>query len=173
MTDAGALVKLCNDREIAEMTRSMPHPYYKKDAEAWIGGVLGRTNGPKDFVYLIFKTADKGAEPTLIGGCGTHHRTPQRMEIGYWIGKPYWLQGFATEAVRAMIDHVFAQTDITEIEASARVVNRASQRVLRKCGFQYVGVRMGDCAVAGGPVRLNYYRLERDIWRSLKDWGNA
>ena len=56
------------------------------------------------------------------------------------IGVPYWGNGYATEAARAVIDHAFGELDFEELRAGARVTNPASRRVLEKCGFQWTGV---------------------------------
>ena len=61
-------------------------------------------------------------------------------EIGYWLGVPFWGNGYATEAARALIDHAFGDLGYAVLTAGARVSNPASRRVLEKCGFQWTGI---------------------------------
>ena len=61
---------------------------------------------------------------------------------------PFWGQGYATEAARAVIDYAFEEFGSTELRAGARVVNPASRRVLEKCGFQWTNVQLLRVAIA-------------------------
>ena len=61
------------------------------------------------------------------------------VEVGYWIGKPYWNKGLCTEAVRAMIDYCFRRRGFNNIWADYFVDNPASGRVMEKCGFRDTG----------------------------------
>ena len=56
-------------------------------------------------------------------------------EIGYGILEEYQGQGYATEAVRAVVDWAFHHPDVTVIEAETTSDNTSSKRVLEKCGF--------------------------------------
>ena len=56
-------------------------------------------------------------------------------EIGYGILEEYQGQGYATEAVRAVVDWAFQHPDVTVIEAETTSDNTSSKRVLEKCGF--------------------------------------
>ena len=77
--------------------------------------------------------ADTGA---FIGCAGLDARG-SALELGYWIGEPYWRHGYATEAAHALVDLAFRATAIDALDVSCRVINAASRRVIHKCGFQY------------------------------------
>lgn len=62
------------------------------------------------------------------------------VEIGYGILKKYWNNGYATEAVAAMIRWAQCQNDVVRIEAETEPANMPSQRVLEKCGFIPSGI---------------------------------
>ena len=128
---------LANDRRIAENTARIPHPYRMADAEDFIA----TANLGNEAVFFI--TLRNGA---LIGACGFTQVDRHPPEIGDWLGVKHWGKGYATEAVRAMIDHVFTDLDCEAIHSSARVTNPASRRVLEKCGFQWTGA--GRCVSA-------------------------
>ena len=61
------------------------------------------------------------------------------VEIGYGIMDAYQGRGYATEAVAAAVSWALAQPGVTRVEAETDPDNRASQRVLEKCGFVPTG----------------------------------
>jgi RimJ/RimL family protein N-acetyltransferase len=158
--DAKAIAGLVNDQRIAENTIRIPHPYCLADAKEWIGSV--RRSGEESFVITV------GDE--VIGGCGCDHRAGV-PEIGYWLGVPFWGNGYATEAARALIDYVFETHGHEMLAAGARISNPGSRRVLEKCGFQWTGVGLYRIRAIRSSAPFDRFRLERGIWASLKSWG--
>ena len=78
---------------------------------------------------------------SLIGVCKLFEFEYQsKAEIGYWIGKRYWNNGIATEAVRSVVAFAFGMLELHRVYASTDVTNLASQRVLEKSGFETEGV---------------------------------
>ena len=92
-------------------------------------------------------------------------------DVGYWLGTRHWGKGYATEAVRALIDHAFTELEHTALHSSVRVTNPGSRRVLEKCGFQWTGVGLSRVRALGSSVPVDRFRLERGIWTALKSWG--
>jgi RimJ/RimL family protein N-acetyltransferase len=162
LEDAAMLARLANDRRIAENTAQIPHPYRLADAEFFIGAARSK----EDVNFLIALP-----DATLVGACGIAMREGPAPELGYWLGVAYWGQGFATEAVRAVIDYAFADLKHESIQAGARVTNPASRRVLEKCGFQWTGVGLYRIRALASSAPIDRFRLERGIWASLKSWG--
>ena len=150
--DAKAIKALISDRRVAENMATIPHPYTLKDARSFIANAAGKP--------LFVITRDDGR---LIGGGGIGLR-PRGYEIGYWIGVPYWGNGYATEAARALVDHAFRDLDLTELLAGARVTNPASRRVLEKCGF---AVDQRGAAAGGRAQRVGALRPVPARSRSL------
>lgn len=64
-------------------------------------------------------------------------------EVGYAIGKPFWNQGYMTEALKAIIDFLFSQ-GIHKVTATHFVENPASGRVMQKCDMIYQGVAIDE-----------------------------
>ena len=60
-------------------------------------------------------------------------------EIGYGIHEEYQGNGYATEAVKAVSQWAFKNSDVTALEAETDFDNTASKRVLEKCGFIFNG----------------------------------
>lgn len=161
--DIKAIVRLVNDRRVAENTARIPHPYGVEDAERFIAAA-NRQDGEATFVIT-----QAGAP---IGVCGVEPRGTA-FEIAYWLGVPYWGRGYATEAVRAVIDHAFGALGHDALAAGARVNNPASRRVLEKCGFQWAGVGLYRIRAINSSAPLDRFRLDRGLWASLKAWGRA
>ena len=164
--DIDALAHLANNANIANMVARMPHPYTVADAADFVrrtrAGAIGKC------VYAITK-ADNGA---FLGCCGIEpHEDGRTVELGYWLGEPYWNQGYVTEAAHALIDMVFRTRDVEQIDARCRVMNIPSRRVIQKCGFQFQATGMVQSLAVGGMVPVEWYRLDRKTWVSLKSWG--
>lgn len=164
--DAAEIAALANNRKIAEMTASIPHPYGLADAEAWISGIAGAGAG---IAFAIFEK--KGG--AFVGVCSYEWRGETIPEIGYWAGEPFWGRGYGTEAVRAMIDHAFTATELEALAATCRVTNVASRRVLEKCGFQWTGAGLCRVRALRASVPSDRFRLERRTWASLRAWGKT
>jgi RimJ/RimL family protein N-acetyltransferase len=159
--DAEDLARLINDRRIAVNSARIPYPYNVEDAEQFIA-VVNRQDGEAAFLITL--------DDVLIGGCGVA-QSNSGPELGYWVGVPFWGQGFATEAARAVIDHAFGTLGHEELEAGARVSNPASRRVLEKCGFQWTGVRLARIRAINSAAPADRFRLDRRLWESLKTLG--
>ncbi len=165
--DIDALAHLANNANIATMVSRMPHPYTAKDAADFVrrtnDGEIGKC------VYAI----TRGDNGTFLGCCALEPQEDERtLEIGYWLGEPYWNQGFATEAAHALIDMAFrTRNNIEHIDARCRVTNVGSRRVIQKCGFQFQATGMIQCLALGGMVAVEWFRLDRKTWMSLRSWG--
>jgi RimJ/RimL family protein N-acetyltransferase len=164
--DAAQLARLASDADVAEMTGTVPHPYPPGAAETFIfearkGNATGRS--------LQLAITPRGRPDQLFGIIGSR-LMPFGLGMGYWLGKPHWGEGYATEAAQALIDAVFSYSDVKEIRASARVINPASRRVIEKCGLQFTGSDMADAPARGGRVAVDCFRLTRATWASLKSW---
>jgi RimJ/RimL family protein N-acetyltransferase len=162
-SDVKAIVSLADDRRIAANTARIPHPYGIEDAEQFIAAVNKR-EGEACFVIML--------ECAPVGVCSVDLRE-DGPEVGYWLGVPYWGRGFATEAVRALIDHAFGDLEHEALISGARVNNPASRRVLEKCGFQWTGVRLSRIRAINSAAPIDRFRLDRGLWASLKSWGRA
>jgi RimJ/RimL family protein N-acetyltransferase len=158
--DVKAIALLADDRRVAENTMRMPHPYGVSDAQQFVAGANKRGD-EACFVIML--------DGALIGACGVDVR-PDGPEIGYWLGVPYWGRGYATEAVRAVIDHAFGDLGHEALQAGARVSNPASRRVLEKCAFQWTGVRLSRIRAINSGAPVDRFRLDRGLWASLKAW---
>ena len=162
LEDAKTVAALANDRRIAENTARIPHPYKLSDAETFVANKGGEA------LFLI--TARDGA---IMGACGFVAGGKETPELGYWLGVPYWGNGYATEALHAVVDYAFTDLGHEALQAGARVTNPASRRVLEKCGFQWTGVGLYRIRAINSSAPIDRFRLERRIWSALKGWGRV
>jgi len=152
--DAPALAAAISDESIVRNLATAPWPYSMRDAEAFLASL----RDPILPSLLIFERGT-GA-PQLVGACGLGRRPSGAVEMGYWIAKPYWGLGYATEACAAMVD-IARTLGLPSLEGSHFLDNPASARVLEKLGFEALGIvapRM-SCA-RGEPVPARLMRLE-------------
>lgn len=166
--DIDALAHLANNANVATMVSRMPHPYTVNDAADFVRrakvGEIGKC------VYAI----TLGENGHFLGCCGIEPVDETSVELGYWLGEPFWNKGYMTEAAQVLIDMVFRTREwVTQIDARCRVTNIGSRRVIQKCGFQFQGTGMVQSLAAGGRVPVEWYRLDRKTWMSLRAWGGA
>jgi len=162
LVDAKTVAALGNDRRIAENTARIPHPYRLSDAQSFIAGA----SKAGEVVFLITLRNKK-----VIGACGVMFHYDDMPELGYWLGVDYWGQGYATEALHALVDYAFTDLEHEALQAGSRVTNPASRRVLEKCGFQWTGVGLYRISSIKSSAPIDRFRLERGIWSALKGWG--
>lgn len=108
-----------------------------------------RTSHQGTALPLFLARREDGA---LLGAITLDHirRGPsQSGTIGYWIGQRYARQGYMREAIRGLVDHAFAERDLSRIEAACLPENAASRGVLESCGFKYEGVAQSYLQING------------------------
>ncbi len=90
------------------------------------------------YSFIVFARADD----TLLGGVtlsNVQRGIAMSCSLGYWIGAPYTRQGLMTDALRSVLPFVFETLGLHRLEAACLPNNVASQRLLRKLGFQEEG----------------------------------
>jgi len=105
LKDAPNIHQLLQERDIADTLLTMPYPYEKGMAEEWI-----RTqDAASDKGEAIHFAITHRQISYLIGSIGLMNiiKEYERSELGYYIGKPYWNQGYCTEAARAVLKYGF------------------------------------------------------------------
>ncbi len=129
------MARWVNDFDIARMTTSIPHPFHLADAEGFITR-MAAADRAREALFGVELPAEG-----LVGVVGLHPNDQQRVEIGYWLGRPYWGQGYMTEAVERVL--IWAREDWGRaVLASGHFAdNPASAAVLIKSGFLYTGER--------------------------------
>jgi ribosomal-protein-alanine N-acetyltransferase len=150
-TDAQSFVSFAGDADVARMTARIPHPYSLAQAEEWIGRA---TQASETVFAIVYQDA-------LIGCTGYMAEDDGRAELGFWIGKPFWNRGFATEATRAVASRAFVCGEIHTLSAGHFMDNPASGRVLEKLGFTPTGTGTWPCVARGEEVPCMVFQLEQ------------
>jgi RimJ/RimL family protein N-acetyltransferase len=142
--DAPSLARAVNsDPAIARNTVRIPWPYTLDDALAF----LTLNQSPPTPACLVF--ARTSGAPRLVGSVGIHPGE-QGLEIGYWIARPYWGLGFATEAASGLLRAARSSLKLGCIYSGHFADNPASGRVLHKLGFRPTGRVVSRHSVARG-----------------------
>lgn len=158
-SDAADVQRLAGEYEVALNTLFIPHPYPDGAAEDWIA------THESDFEENRVHHFALDADGVLIGSMGLVMKGDGLAEIGYWVGKPYWGQGYATEAGREVVRYGFEECGLQRIFAAHYVRNPASGRVLQKLGMQYEGTLRRHQAKWGVLIDIAFYGLLRDEWK--------
>ena len=152
--DAPALAGAIADETIARNLANIPWPYSMRDAEAY----LASPRNPGLPSCLIFERGD--GPPQLAGACGLGRRPSGAVELGYWLARPFWGRGIATEACSALIE-IARTLELPRLEGSHFLDNPASGRVLEKLGFEPTGIVAPRLSCARGhEVAARLMRLE-------------
>lgn len=132
--DAPRIAQYASDFDVARMTTRVPHPYALDDAQSFVE----RAHDPLTANDAVFGV--ESLEDGLIGAVGFHPGGALNApEFGYWIGKPWWGKGYATEAARAALTWAKTGWGRKIVFAGHFADNPASGAVLIKAGFLYTG----------------------------------
>jgi RimJ/RimL family protein N-acetyltransferase len=136
VADAPDVQRLAGAREVASTTLNIPHPYEPGMAEQWMSTHQEAYERGALVSFAVVRRADN----TLMGGIGLRlDQLHARAELGYWLGVPFWSQGYCTEAARAVVQYGFEVLRLHRICASHMTRNPASGRVMQKIGMTYEG----------------------------------
>ncbi|MGH6817282.1 MAG: GNAT family N-acetyltransferase [Methylovirgula sp.] len=161
-SDAAAVEAFAALPQVAQMTANIPHPYPPTEADRFI--FKARAENTDGQALHLAITRKSGPHPVL-GLVSAAANGEIEVEVGYVIAPEAWGKGFATEAVRMVIDTVFALTPAARIVANSRAQNAASRRVLEKTGFAYVDSGLDFLPARGGLHPCDRFRLDRADWR--------
>ena len=131
--DWAELLTAIGEQAVVRNLATAPWPYTMDDAMAF-----ARRPQEKLLPHFVV-TLPGGDGARLIGSAGLARRGDE-VELGYWIARSHWGQGYATEAVRAVLRLAVALGH-RRLIASHFADNPASGRVLAKVGFRRTGER--------------------------------
>jgi len=133
--DAKQVQALAGDARVSETTLNIPHPYSLKMAQEWIGSHASTWRGKSGVTYAIINRETN----RLMGTVSLADIHNSKAELGYWLGLPYWRQGYCSEAVALLIDFTQQQMEIDIITARHLASNPASGKVMCKNGMRLTG----------------------------------
>ncbi len=161
-TDAGELYRYASDPEIGPAAGWAVHTSPENSREI-IRGVL---SAPETYAVVLKETGRP------VGSAGLQASTRpeavaqggKELEIGYWIGKPFWGRGYAPEVVAELLRRGFEDLDCNAIWCAHFAENSKSRRVIEKSGFRYV-TSAETVDLLGVTHNELYYVMTRKEWR--------
>lgn len=131
--DEALLVSYLNDEAQTHfLSARLPQPYTNEAAHWWVN-----TGSKIGVAYAIICNEIFVGSISAMPGEFEKQKT---AEIGYWVAKPYWGKGIASEALQKFTHSLFVNTDFIRLNASVFEGNLASAKVLQKCGYKLEAV---------------------------------
>ncbi|AJG59710.1 acetyltransferase [Bacillus thuringiensis] len=156
LDDAPVIEKLAGDYLVAKTTLSIPHPYPKGSAKDFITHMLQAETDKKIVIFSILGKNNK----ELLGVINLNlNRIHKRGELAYWIGRPYWGNGFGTEAAKALLHYGFNALHLNKIFAASFTNNPGSWRIMEKIGMNQEGTFKQHVIKYGESIDLTYYGI--------------
>jgi len=160
LEDAPAIFAYASDPEISHLAAWPCHEDIEASRYFVARSMVGYAQGGH-YEWGLKRRADQ----VLIGTCGFGEIDIARgmADINYALAKPYWGQGYATEAAASVIQFGFMQLGLQVIEANAFPENTASLRLMAKLGMRCreTSLRSQD----SGPLRpVCSWQIERERW---------
>ncbi|HTO41618.1 MAG TPA: GNAT family N-acetyltransferase [Rhizomicrobium sp.] len=155
--DIASTVVLLGDFDVAKNLAAVPHPYSRDHAASFLAQAATQRADGSGFAFSVIRKAGQ----IHMGTVGLQLKDGV-FELGYWLGRPYWGQGFATEAARRVVGFAFHDLKAESIRAGRFHDNPASGRVLSKLGAIPNGVEPRDCLARGHAVYCNLLLLKRE-----------
>ena len=150
--------RLASDAAVAATTK-LPHPYPAHAARDFIIWQIGEREAGRSHVVVIRN------RETVVGLCGLHNIVEGHSgELGFWIGRPYWNQGYATFGAAAVLRFAFLSIRLQSVYAKVLETNRPSRKVLEKLGLSFAWTEKHEEPKWDPQERLVVYDIERSQW---------
>jgi ribosomal-protein-alanine N-acetyltransferase len=155
-SDREDIFKNARDKEVSRWTYNIPYPYTKNDAHRFIRYSIRGLQKKQTYLFAIVLN-DK---ERLVGAIEIKpaRKEDKKAEIGYWIGKAYWGQGIASEAIKLVLIFAFKKLKLHRLSAGVFKENPASKKVLLKNGFKLEGC-------------LREARFKFKKWHDIEEYG--
>ncbi len=165
--DAIGLFDRRNDPEVARY-QSWPLPFPLARAQQMVTDIAS-VEGPASDEWWMLVVTDAETDETygdlalLLGNEG------RSAEIGFTLASAHWGNGYATEAVAAMVAHLFEGLQVTRVSAMLHPDNRSSAMVLERTGFVFEGHTRLSYWVGDEPSDDLIYGMIRPDWTAWRD----
>ncbi|MCW8328520.1 GNAT family N-acetyltransferase [Photobacterium sp. SDRW27] len=156
LSDATKVQRLAGDELIANGTINIPHPYTDGVAGQWIGKHLAGWQSQQSAIYAITLKSNF----RLVGCVGLHNITNSTAQLGYWIGVPFWGQGYCTEAAKRLTEFGFKRLELDMIYGQHLSRDPSPGKILKKIGMEHVMTKNDATRVNMITEDLEYYELK-------------
>ncbi|MDA3866429.1 MAG: GNAT family protein [Salinivirgaceae bacterium] len=159
--DKSAIFEYRSDSETNKYQGSIPNSL--SDVEAFINKLAKHINEPSSWFQLVII---ERASEEIIGDLGIHFfgSENKQTEIGCTLNKIYHHRGYATEAVRSVIDYLFHDLNKHRIIASIDPANESSIKLVERLGFRKEAHFVKSLFINGQWVDDIVYALLKDDW---------
>jgi RimJ/RimL family protein N-acetyltransferase len=157
--DAEIVTRLCNNYNIYKNTLTLLYPYTLDCAMSWIEHHNENFNEDKLYEFAI---CDRGTGALYVAIALSNHQRYDNGELSYWVGQPFWGNGYATEAAKAILDFAFDVKEYHKVYARHFASNPASGQVIQKIGMKKEGVLMDHVKKEDRYEDLIYYGIVRN-----------
>jgi RimJ/RimL family protein N-acetyltransferase len=158
-SDADALELLIDDYDVALTTLNIPYPYPQGSAETFIQRRTEVAQNGDGFSFAIINKESN----EFMGSIGMNiDKKHNRAELGYWLGKRFWNQGYVTEGAKRITQFGFEELMLNKICAAAMTKNPASSGVMKKIGMQYEGTLRQHFLKWDAYEDIAYYGILRE-----------
>ena len=164
VTDMPDFIALLGDYDVAKNLRQVPQPYTAAHFDSFLRKSEAKRRAREGFAWAVTRAMD-GA---LLGLCAIDRNEDGIWEFGYWYGKAYWNQGYATEAARPVLRFAFEDMTVERLTAGWFDDNPASGAVLSKLGFSATCSMRVHAVGRGCEVLSNRVQLTRDEFTRKK-----
>ena len=133
-SDAESLYEYAGDPDVGPIAGWPAHQSIEESRD-----VIRNVLSGKEAYAVCLKTDGKaiGTVELKLNGHTDMTERDDECELGYWLGKPFWGQGFMPEAVKEMLRHAFEDIGMTKVWVGYYEGNTKSKRVQEKVGFRY------------------------------------
>lgn len=158
--DAPRLAEMLDDWEVVKHTAAIPHPYTVADGESFIATMADKTCARTGVALAMERSLDR----QVIGVIGFGLDADGTPELGWWVGRPFWGDGYATEAARRLLRHLFADLGYGSVWATAHPDNAGSRAVMAKLGMDMARHQRIGLPARGQSVVMPVYTLDAATW---------
>ena len=166
IADAADVQRLAGDYAIADTTLCIPHPYGDGTAERWISTHQDAFDLGRGATFAITRKPDGVLVGAInLGDIAKGHKA----ELGCWVGRPFWGQGYCTEAANAVFRYGFSDLGLIRIYAIHFARYFASGRVLQKLGMRHEGCQRQHIMKWGKFEDLELYGILKQEWEETAE----
>ena len=145
-----------NPKVRAGLRDRFPNPYTREDGISFLENIAFPA---PQYLFAIEQNE------MVVGGVGLEPHSGDEAgvyELGYWLGEPYWGQGIMTSVIRAVLDYAFGILSAERVFALFFIWNTASEKILKRCGMRFEGVRRKAILKGGEWADLKGYAIVRE-----------
>ena len=162
--DLELMIQYLNNKNVTKETANIPFPFTKEEALERVDFIKKGLKKGTNYVFTITKSG----EDKLIGQIGLHlDKDHNKAEIGYWIGEPFWGNGYASEANKAILKFGFEELNLNKIFATHFLDNPASGKVLINSKMIKEAELIDHYKKGESYQSVNQYRLTKDEFENL------